>query len=49
MCDMNEGRSLHGLVKVNSIIYVFGGEERDTAEEYDLDYDTWNMIDNTLP
>ena len=25
-CDMNEGRGSHGLIKLNSLIYVFGGQ-----------------------
>ena len=45
---MNEGREGHGLIKLNSVIYVFGGRCV-TAEKYDLMTDTWNMIDNKLP
>ena len=43
-----EGRQQHGLIKLNSLIYVFGGLT-DTAETYDLSTDTWNMIDDKLP
>ena len=45
---MNEGRHSHGLIKINSLIYVFGGVN-DTAEKYDLNNDTWTMIDEKLP
>ena len=45
---MNEGRHSHGLIKINSLIYVFGGNVN-TAEKYDLNNDTWTLIDEKLP
>ena len=49
---MNIGRGSHGLIKLNSLIYVFGGLDGaagETAENYDLATDTWTMIDNRIP
>ena len=45
---MTEGRVGHGLIKLKSIIYAFGGWV-DTAEKYDLTNDTWTRIDNEIP
>ena len=45
---MNESRRSQGLIKLKSMIYVFGGWV-DTAENYDINTDTWTLIDNTLP
>ena len=54
---MNVGRHAHGLVKVNDLIYVFGGfvkatnvnETSNSAEYYYLSTDTWKMIDSNMP
>ena len=48
MCDMNTSRTMHGLIKRHSLIYVFGGNG-DTAEKYDLSTDTWSLIENKIP
>ena len=50
-CDMNYARGEHGLIKLNAMIYVFGGGVRQLqiAEMYDLDIDTWTVINNKLP
>ena len=47
--NMNEGRLKHGLIKLSSLIYIFGGLGSDTAEIHDLTTDTWTMINNKLP
>ena len=41
---MKEGRWLHGLIKLDSLIYVFGGVKVKTAEKYNLCNDTWTKI-----
>ena len=45
---MHEQRESHGLIKINNLIYVFGGHRSD-AEKHDLNTNTWTMLDAQYP
>ena len=51
---MNEARFGHAVVAVGGKIFAIGGDDRnpskilDTIEEYDLDKDSWKIINTNL-
>ena len=52
--SMNRARFGHALVTVGAMVLAIGGDDRnpsnilDTIEEYDLDNDSWKILDKKL-